>query len=331
MKLEDINIVVLETTTYCNLMCPACSRVHPEEVMLDPNLRLGHLPIDLLKQKFNKDIVPNLKTVILQGDRGDAGMYPQVVELVQHFDFVGTVFLETNGSMRTPQWWAELAKFPNLTVSWSIDGLADTNHLYRINSNFNKIEANARAFIGAGGQANLKMIAFKHNQHQIDELKAWASELGFVSITIDHPRDLGPTKKMPVVKPNEPVYYLEAPDSWVQRSTDVLHPSALKDDCFFASSAKVNSKCPWLSLGKIYVSAYGDVLPCCMMHAVPTSPHVPVLETEYFKNLVGGDLSNINLHHHTLEEILDLRFYSGGLDATFNVNAHATCQRACSM
>ena len=39
--------------------------------------------------------------------------------------------------------------------------------------------ANAKAFIEAGGKARWKMIVFKHNEHQIDEAKLLAKDMGF--------------------------------------------------------------------------------------------------------------------------------------------------------
>ena len=65
-------------------------------------------------------------------------------------------------------------------VIFAIDGLEDTNHLYRVNTNFNKIMENAKAFINAGGLARWDFIAFAHNEHQIEEAKALAEQMGFV-------------------------------------------------------------------------------------------------------------------------------------------------------
>ena len=39
---------------------------------------------------------------------------------------------------------------------------------------------NAKAFINAGGIARWDFIAFAHNEHQIEEAKALAEQMGFV-------------------------------------------------------------------------------------------------------------------------------------------------------
>ena len=51
--------------------------------------------------------------------------------------------MHTNGSAREQNWWKELAKY-RVIVTFGIDGLEDTHHLYRISTDFNKIIDNAQ-------------------------------------------------------------------------------------------------------------------------------------------------------------------------------------------
>ena len=72
--------------------------------------------------------------------------------------------MAVNGSARSKSWWCDPAQKSDLiVVNFSIDGLADTTHLYRVNSNFAKIMENAKAFIDAGGNARWYFIEFEHN------------------------------------------------------------------------------------------------------------------------------------------------------------------------
>jgi sulfatase maturation enzyme AslB (radical SAM superfamily) len=89
--------------------------------------------------------------------------------------------MNTNGSARTVDWWRDIAEVlkPNGYVIFSIDGLEDTNHLYRRNTNWEKIISNVNAFIEAGGIAHWEYIVFEHNEHQIDIARDLASSLGF--------------------------------------------------------------------------------------------------------------------------------------------------------
>ena len=47
--------------------------------------------------------------------------------------------MHTNGSGRSVKWWTELASL-NVFVIFGIDGLGDTHSLYRINTNWDKLE-----------------------------------------------------------------------------------------------------------------------------------------------------------------------------------------------
>ena len=66
----------------------------------------------------------------------------------------------------------------NVIMSFSIDGLEDTNHLYRQDVEWDKIMERAKKFIGAGGRAEWKFIIFRHNQHQVEEARSLSKELG---------------------------------------------------------------------------------------------------------------------------------------------------------
>lgn len=90
--------------------------------------------------------------------------------------------IATNGSLRTPKYYKNLAKIlqgVNHRVTFALDGLNNTHSYYRINTNFKKIIRNALAFIRAGGNARWQFIIFKHNKHQINIAKRMSKKLGF--------------------------------------------------------------------------------------------------------------------------------------------------------
>ena len=68
-----------------------------------------------------------------------------------------------------------------VAINFAIDGLKDTNHIYRVKTDFDRIIDNAEAFIKAGGNAHWIMIIFDHNQHQIDEANELSKKVGFRS------------------------------------------------------------------------------------------------------------------------------------------------------
>ena len=62
---------------------------------------------------------------------------------------------------------------------FSIDGLEDTNHIYRVGVQFKKIMENAKAYIDTGASAHWDMLVFDHNKHQVDECRQLADTMGF--------------------------------------------------------------------------------------------------------------------------------------------------------
>ena len=66
-----------------------------------------------------------------------------------------------------------------LVVIWGIDGLEDTNHLYRVNVEWNRLRENWRAYISAGGRAKWQFIVFNWNQHQLNEVKSYSESENF--------------------------------------------------------------------------------------------------------------------------------------------------------
>lgn len=100
---------------------------------------------------------------------------------------VGELWFHTNGSARKPDWWRELAQYfkgGGDRLVFSVDGLEDTNPFYRKGSQWAKILQNMEAAIQAGAQTRWDFLVFKHNEHQIEDVKKLADSLGFAEFRI---------------------------------------------------------------------------------------------------------------------------------------------------
>lgn len=182
IKYEEIKCIQVDPTSRCNLLCPQCSRV--EKGSLNPRLPLAELEKEDYINIFTPSLLKQLDKIVFNGNYGDPVIGTHFLFALEHiFSHSSPFFIvSTNGSLRNEKWWKGLAlqlKDHRHTVFFSIDGLKDTNHIYRVNSHFEKIIANAEAFISAGGQARWDFIVFKHNAHQIDEARTLAKKIGF--------------------------------------------------------------------------------------------------------------------------------------------------------
>ena len=102
--------------------------------------------------------------------------------------------MNTNAGARDEVWWTKLAEtFGRMgTVIFSVDGLADTNHLYRQGVSWKAVERSMDAFIEAGGRARWDFLVFEHNQHQVEEARALSEQKGFEKFQVrgklSHPK-----------------------------------------------------------------------------------------------------------------------------------------------
>jgi MoaA/NifB/PqqE/SkfB family radical SAM enzyme len=148
--------------------------------------------------------------------------------------------MNTNGGIGTINWWNNLGTMlnrPDDYVIFSIDGLQDTNHLYRRNVVWDKVMDNARAFINAGGRAHWEMLLFKHNEHQIDEAKELAQNLGFKFFNTKVSRRF---KHYPVAGISPPSVYLE------QEPGTKIECHAIKENSVYVSAKGILHPCCWL-------------------------------------------------------------------------------------
>ena len=184
-KIEDIGLIQLEISNYCNAACPLCDR-EGEEVK--GYLNNSYLTIGQITKWFDYDF-KNLENIHFCGAYDEPTIHPDFLKIVEFFISKKplAISIATNGGTKNKQFWEKLACLTSklkLKVTFGIDGLEDTNHIYRKNVKWKKLEENFRTFIKAGGHAVWQFILFEHNKHQLEEAKLKAKEEGFEKFRI---------------------------------------------------------------------------------------------------------------------------------------------------
>ena len=331
-SLLHIRKLVFELTTYCNAHCPHCPRF-TEDGFLHPSLSTEHVSLNIIQSITSKH-VPLLSRVQFQGDKGDPCMHPKIYEILDHFKFIEAVNLTTNGSIQSPSWWRKAAQIKNLFVTFSIDGLEDTNHLYRVDLKFNKIMTNVQAFIEAGGRANWKCLVWKHNQHQIEEITQLAEKLGFYRVSFKSP-DVGRFQNIfpwPVRRDGEFLHNLMPSDYDVETLDSFSKVFKFDADSRVEIIPEILERqnqrtCPWQKNATAYINYQGYVLPCCSSHF---DIDLDYEGTHSLERAVNG-FDNISLKNYNIKEIFDGDFYSSKLETLLQNKDTALyqCKKTC--
>ena len=273
LTLDQIQQIHVELTTRCNARCPMCLR-NFRGSDYNSGYPLTELTLDQFQKIFTPNIIKQLsRGVNFNGNLGDFGLARDALEIT---DYVVTqqvpVHINTNGSMRSPDWWAQLAR-PGVSVAWALDGLEDTHHFHRQDTDWHRVIEHARAFIAAGGRAIWKFIKFKHNQHQIAQCRELARELGFAAFDlVNQGRDQSPVFS----RTGEFSHWIG--DPWTEDEpevqsmlTSMIHWYESNSTCHPQDVADLQLNCVHLATREIYVAADGTVYPCCFLGFYPHS------------------------------------------------------------
>lgn len=319
---QTIQHLELELSTHCNSFCPQCPRYLDNGEVL-PGLNLGHLDFEIIK---NLSDLPSLEIVKMCGGYGDPLMHPKIDDFIDLFQDK-KIIISTNASMRNHEWWNRIGK-QGITVIFCIDGMADTHGLYRINTNYEKIIANARSFIDAGGRAEWQMIVFEHNQHQVDECQSFATDIGFKKFYTVHSDRFDYNNSFRVYKDGEYSHTLEKSNQHTTLREEFGVEQGKKYSTHAIKEYLKNKQpipCHWSKNKMIYIDADATVWPCCMMGTMKDKDDI-------HKNLflkIIQDWQSISLKTHTLENILSSKVYNEYFVESINHNAHPMCIDHC--
>jgi len=173
----------LEISSKCSLKCAYCPRTqHPNQY----NVR----DMDLAVLKNIVDIDKIYESVLLCGAHGDPiyhSQFHEVIGLLRQLKGSPWINMATNGSHRKEEWWVRTAQVfeKKDIVIFGVDGLEDTNHLHRKNSDWKSIMT-AMKTLRRHSSCSMRWqwILFRHNQHQLREAKAMALDMGMEAFFI---------------------------------------------------------------------------------------------------------------------------------------------------
>lgn len=235
MKLKKYGIdhfkkIHIELSSYCNAKCKFCAR----QTKPDPRRMNKNLSRKAIDNLLIPELTNNLVTISLCGNYGDPSLSPNLhyfLDRVYRMNPQTGVWISTNGSTHTNAWWKVLGYMTRkrkVEVCFCFDGI-DSNDYRRVPHE--KVLSHMKSYIEGGGTASWKFIVFKENEHQIENVRKMAEEMGV---------------KTNIKKSWSHDSEFHQPDIEVEDATDCYNP-----------------RCSFIYDGMFYVNALGEVNPCC--------------------------------------------------------------------
>lgn len=371
---SQITQVHWEPTDKCNSACPMCPRYDRQGYEIS-TLENVEWTLESFKAAWPVEFIKGLHKILSCGNFGDPCACKEFVDIYEYVREIHPsigLAINTNGSLRNADWWYRLGKVvstqnPGNYCTFSLDGLEDTNHLYRRNTKWKKIMENARAFISAGGIAHWDYIVFEHNEHQVEEARKLAIDMGFKNFNIKrttrwnrYENDQGQYKVFwkgkelyTLKQPNEDRFKHNFEDAayFKQSKTQNITLEDFKNmtgvsatDRRFVNGNWVEVNLEDMTIGcrsvkgsrehvnhnEIYISAGGHVAPCCFLGSEPFQDIKKTWRDENYIKMIEmqGGLDRINIHKTNLLDILQLDIFQKWIPDTWNTDGNKSMRPA---
>jgi len=335
---NNIKQIQIDVTSYCNSFCGSCIR-NINGGPVNPMVKLQHMPWDIWKKIVDFCSETTVDRLSFNGNYGDLSNHPDIIEMFEylHTKNPNTILnIHTNGGARNTTFWKDLAKvvgkFPSSYVTFSIDGLKDTNHIYRRGVDFDRIMENAAAYISADGEARWRMIVFDHNKHQLQEARDTAKQMGFFAFSLN--RSYSTELQVDAYK-EFPQANITAPTAaevnslrkeyeytnYLPKNSNVIN---------YDDYPKLDTKCPWAELLQIQINQLGEVWPCCYLSF--SSGMASRYRFKYFDEkaeLYGKHFNNLN--YYDLKDIVDHDFFQKDLPYSWEHSLLGICTQKCGV
>lgn len=337
-KFSNLKEVHLEITNNCQASCPMCAR-NRNGGLENPLIKLTDWSLDEYKTIMNETVLSQLTGFFFCGNFGDPILNKDLIEMCRYSTSVNpdlNVRIHTNGSARSASWWEELATSLPKThcVVFALDGLTDTHSLYRVGTSFEAVIRNASAFIKAGGKAEWCFIKFKHNEHQVNDARLMAKELGFSKFVMKESSRFLLEPKVDVLDKNGNLTHIIEPST--ETPLKFLDRKAVESYKQIVAESTID--CQAYNQKEIYIDANRNVFPCCWLASLPYTyiddnaafgVRNEMLNQYYDLVESLGGIDRLNAVNHTIEEIIDSVEYQTVWQTYWNEKKLITCARMC--
>lgn len=273
-RYENIKQIHLEVTQKCQAACPMCDR-NMNGQGINPHINLDELTLEDIKNIFTPEFIGQLDSMYMCGNLGDPIIAKDTLQIFQYFREHNPdmwLSMNTNAGAQLPVWWGALANTFNKkgAVIFSVDGLEDTNHIYRQGVVWENVYKSMKAFIAGGGRARWDYLIFEHNEHQVDDARRLASEMGFEKFVAKKTARFvtaatqAKESHQAVSKKGKRTKQLKKPsDKYVNKALTTQDKLIQKYGNMDNYYDVVPINCKVKDEGNLFITAEGLALPCC--------------------------------------------------------------------
>ena len=292
----------IEPTSKCILECPLCDRTwfyNKFKRRLTHEINITDL-INFFKEQPSK--------IEMCGNNGDPIYHSKFHELCSKLKSIkSTLSITTNGSGKNKEWWEKLCSIlsDKDSIMFSIDGLQDTNHLYRKNAKWQSIIDAINVVSKYKFNTIWKFIVFKHNQHQIKEAENLSKLLGIKHFRLEKSDRWWNQDLMPEEKYVDPSYKHQIA---VTKGLDTA--MSIKQRCMSILNGKPDKN--------LYIDAEGNFYPCCWIG----------LYAFRYKNIFSPKNKEFNIQNNTIDQILSNKKVISFFEST---KSYETADKCCKI
>ena len=179
----------LDLSTYCNAACPQCHRTDPNGLGKVDWLPLVKWSLEDFTTKFPPGTIDFVDKIEICGTWGDPIMSKDIGKIVKYImdNSNAEVSINTNGGMRTPEWWEDLSNYckKRLIIHFDVDGIDNEMHQkYRRGVDLQTVLDNMEAASAGGANVQAFTILFKHNQDYIEDIKKLCKMYGASNVYV---------------------------------------------------------------------------------------------------------------------------------------------------
>ncbi len=333
--IDDIKSIQIDHTSRCNCMCPQCARV--SEGIVNPRMPIDELTVEDYKVIFPSTIIKQVELITQCGNYGDIVASNTILDCLEWLRENGStahINIMTNGSARNMDWWKRLASIIDLNgrVIFGIDGLEDTNHLYRVNASWNKIMENASTYIANNGRARWDYLIFDHNQHQVEEAEKLAREIGFESFYVKNTSRFINDKNYLTGKVSEEETLKQPTDEKYRSTSSEKFVNIIdKHNTWENYINETTIDCKFQKQSALFVDFQARLWPCTWVAAPIHFAKIDNIQTKQIHSLMEHYGTTFNsLRHHTLEDVLTHEWFASNLVSSWETDEKLmTCGRTC--